>query len=158
MRGSGFTFSGSSSLESMRRRFEDFHVSRWGFSMITFNDCSTKVYVFEMCRWGLKALRLLAGDNLTHTEREKNSGHTSERSHQKKKDPSQRIPVLSLCTPRIQAVQRGKGAQKPAIGRSTSTGVSWFCMSPGNLRTAPGRFSIPRQPNGPKLPRPTDSW
>ena len=53
--------------------------------MITFNDCSTKVYVFRMCRWGLKALRLLAGDNLTHTEREKNSGHTSERSHQKKK-------------------------------------------------------------------------
>jgi len=58
--------------------------------MITFNDCSTKVYVFRMCRWGLKALRLLTGDNLTHMEREKNSGirvndHTEKKKKKKKK-------------------------------------------------------------------------
>lgn len=54
--------------------------------MITFNNCSTKVYVFRMCRWGLKALRLLTGDNLTHMEREKNSGiRVNDHTKKKKK-------------------------------------------------------------------------
>ena len=90
---------------------EDFHVSRWESSLITFNDRSTKVYVFRM-QTRFEGVALPTAGNLTKGERKKNPAVRVV----DQKNISQGFPVLSLCTPRIQADPRRKGALSSVIG------------------------------------------
>jgi hypothetical protein len=83
---------------------------------------------------GFEDVALLTAGNLTHMEREKR-GDTSGRSR-KKKSYHEASRFFHYARHEFKLANgEGKGIQKSAIGRSTSMGVSWFCMSPGKLRT-----------------------